>query len=110
GPRSRRYMPRGGDRTEPPFATALLLARFRPCRVQQCSTSGQLPLHSSRKLRRALLEECRNALAIVIRPARFALQVAFEVELGIERIDGGFLDRLLRQAIGMGRSRRQTLG
>src|SRR5205807_4193503 len=53
--------------------------------------------------RLALFHEGRNALAVVRGESRLALQVALELELGIEGVGGGGVDRFLREAVAPGR-------
>src|SRR5262245_14264581 len=60
--------------------------------------------------RLALLHECCNALPVILREPGLALQVALEVELGIERIARRGVDRLLDQAVAFGGTLGERMG
>src|SRR4051794_22625352 len=89
GPTSRTWMP------------SALLARSsfhnasRLASAMCCASGGLLLMSASREFRWTLFEKCRHAFAIVIRARGTDLQVAFEIELGVEIVGGGLVERLL---------------
>jgi hypothetical protein len=59
-----------------------------PITATSASRGNAALTSAARESRRALLEECRHALAVIPSETQLALEIAFEIELLIERVAG----------------------
>src|SRR5690349_21324774 len=64
-------------------------------RRKACASVGRRRNLAPGEARRTLVEERRNALTVVGAVAEFALHVALEVELLLQRVAGGCMERAL---------------